>query len=237
MSEKPIIFSAAMVNAILDGRKTNTRRLNGLDIINQTPDRYSFVGMTDDLGYPASKGFLWAGFKHTDAESPHYIKCPYGKGGDRLWVRENHQYYDWTEDGDPHMRYQADGAVMYREFHKLTDDQMDRIDTIWAELSREENYKIDRRASDKKWRPSIHMPRWASRIDLEITGIQIERLQDISEEDAKSEGAEHSSIGITYRTSFCIVWDSINQKQGETWKDNPWCWVVQFKRIQDGRGL
>lgn len=87
----------------------------------------------------------------------------------------------------------------------------------------------------RKWKPSIHMPRWASRINLEITDIRVERLQEINEEDAKHEGVKRINAGDfgmeTWSSAFRNLWDSINSKRGYGWDTNPWVWVIEFKRI------
>lgn len=95
------------------------------------------------------------------------------------------------------------------------------------------HYRADENDEDfqLKWKPSIFMPRWASRITLEIESVRIERLHDISEDEAKAEGTEDSEIGIAHRTCFHILWDSINKKRGFGWSENPWVWVIQFHRL------
>jgi hypothetical protein len=90
---------------------------------------------------------------------------------------------------------------------------------------------------NEKWRPSIHMPRWASRITLEVTDVRVERVQEISEEDAKTEGVTPSIVGewwdhLKYRAGFQTLWNSINEKRGFGWDENPWVWVVEFKKGQ-----
>ncbi len=166
MKERPIMFTGPMVRAILDGRKTQTRR-----VIRPQP---RWVG---DPGIP---------FRTEDADPKGIIQCPYGKPGDQLWVRET-----WAPN---------EGDV----------------------LAGKAFYRADNNTIVERWRPSIHMPRWASRITLEITKVRVERLQDISEEDAKAEGS-------AYRTEFRDIWRSI---YGDgSWAHNPWVWVIEFRRI------
>jgi hypothetical protein len=151
--------------------------------------------------------------------------------GDRLWVRESWQYADWTEEGEPYVRYAADGAVRFcggaGEDEALVD--------VWADLSRRENYDIDGKAADRRWRPSIHMPRWASRLTLKVVAVRPERLQALSVADARAEGfAATPSLPIDPRDWFRGVWDTINAGRGCAWETNPWVWVVEFASVQDG---
>ena len=215
MKDRPIIFSVPMVRAILDGRKTQTRR-----IVKPQP---CFVGAFE----------YW---HEVPMLSPEHIvrRCPYGVPGDRLWVREQ-----LRGDGQPGnrrvgiTRYGADGDMVLPHcccgavICKCGENAI-RADHIW-------NWK-------NAALPSIHMPRWASRITLEVTGVRVERLQDISENDAKAEGVtdEFASetwmqsmggalCGRQYRYGFQIVWDSINSKRAP-WESNPWVWCISFRR-------
>lgn len=136
--------------------------------------------------------------------------CPYGQPGDRLWVRESHW---WFKDECDHETGYYPPA--------LTADDVE--------------YRADGESKRHGWRPSIHMPRWASRILLEITGVRVERLQDVSEADCRAEGAHggHGSIpGYGYSATplehFRHIWVST----GGDWDANPWVWVVEFKRVQ-----
>ena len=186
MKERPILFSAQMVRAILDGRKTQTRRI-------AKPIKHP------DWGNEYSPGALI-----TEKESNYVIEraCPYGSKGERLWVRETFSHHPQFAD----IAYRADGE----EFE-------DSDGFLW----------------EPKWKPSIHMPRSASRILLEITGVRVERLQDISEEDAKSEGAQAINFGYgdCYALGFKQLWESINGPG--SWDLNPWVWVIDFKRINE----
>jgi hypothetical protein len=201
VKERPILFSGEMVRAILDNRKTMTRR-----VIKDVP------GITTDV-LKSSISWEWK-FAFCPIPSvasvlSEWIKCPYGFPGDRLWVRENLRHHS---TGTP-TRYAADGCPVMRDGES--------IDWIFNESHV----------------PSIHMPRWASRITLEITGVRAERVQDISEEDAISEGVDcvvHSGIRTntsTHVDQFFTLWDSINSKRGYSWASNPWVWVVEFKRV------
>lgn len=182
MKERPIIFSGPMVRAILDGRKTQTRR-----------------AVKPQPLWVASPGVP---FKTMDADPKGTINCPYGQPGDRLWVRESIHVMQPRHDGDT-------GSVLYR-----ADGHGDWIG---------------------KWHPSIHMPRWASRITLEVVSVRVERLNGISEKDAKAEGYKSQSImenPDAGRLWFRDLWQSINAPG--SWAENPWVWVVEFKRVEGG---
>lgn len=211
MKERPILFTGPMVRAILDGSKTQTRRI-----------AKEFAGR-DDLD-----GIL--------KRFPNQNGCPHGQPGDRLWVRETHQYYGWTDDGAPQMRFEADGS---KTWPQVPVEKAAQVEEIWADLSLPGNYDIDNHARDRKWRPSIHMSRWASRILLEIVSVRVERLQDIGEADARAEGV---TIEDQHMRGYCAgeflppsirayrdLWESING--AGSWDANPWVWVVEFKRV------
>lgn len=215
MKERPIIFNAEMVKAILDGRKTQTRRAVTPQPIN------SKVGMVNAgyCGHPE----LWlvdgdvGSYTCNGLIAPEW-RCPFGVIGDRLWVRETFAQGLCTES-----------TLAYKATHKPED-----LEEGWFE-------KI-------KWTPSIHMPRWASRITLEITGVRVERLNAISENDALSEGCvaldgckwhtfEEAKAGTpmhdhTAKDAFSALWQSIYGE--ESWSSNPWVWVIEFKHVEGG---
>ena len=211
MKERPILFKPEMVRAIIEGRKTQTRR------VVKDQERQDPGGI-----YECKPGDL--------------LRCPYGEVGDRLWVRETWQYYDWSEDGEPFIRYAADNQSI---LHWPPEDWAERVEDIWESLSRTENYSIDSRARDRKWRPSLLMPRWACRLVLDVTDIRVERLNEITEEDAKAEGCR--PVGLitgkecilepskgSYLLHFKDLWHSIHQKDGKDWVKNPFVWVIHF---------
>lgn len=192
MKEKPILFSGPMARAILDGTKTQTRR-----VVESALNYRKYDGM--ELAVLDGKAYI------TNDDLAHFeLLCPYGQPGDRLWVRET-----WGWVGDHH-----------HEDHRSIYWKADRGD--WPKT--------------RKWRPSIFMPRWASRLTLEVTDIRVQRVQEISEGDAKAEGATPSIVGdeldhLKYRAGFMALWDSINAKRGFGWDVNPWVWAISVKRV------
>lgn len=211
MKERPILFSAPMVCAILEGRKTQTRR-----VVKPQPNRGSELTRMQD-GY--ADGFIRAVFAQDDEPNAYGIRCPYGERGDRLWVRETWglRYHnnprDWFSGGIRGFSEKAIRAIFTVEHRES-----------WAT-----NPKMD------YCRPSIHMPRWASRITLEITAVRVERLQDISEEDAMKEGvvpfAASRHTPANFRDGFTVLWQSIYGTG--SWDANPWVWVLEFRKVED----
>lgn len=222
MKERPILFSAPMVRAILDGRKTQTRRLaitkrSGIDFTGGGPKDGPDWNDPGCWGFEdGNTGISWALRGDADASQ---IACRHGQPGDRLWVRET-----WAQPAplDP-------GPTVYRA---------DYPDCVPAGF---ENIPP---AGAIRWKPSIHMPRALSRITLEITDVRVERLQGISERDAIAEGICKTGSGFwsTYgqrevdgtfspRSSFQSLWESINGLM--SWESNPWVWVIEFRRITD----
>lgn len=234
MKTRPILFSEPMVRAILNGSKTQTRR------VCKPAENLSYViPVSDPKATVQQPPYLTPGW-FGDEEGDVAFKSPYGVPGDQLWVRETWQYYDWDEDGRPCIRFAADNQTAWPDYPESAGES---LNDIWCELSEPSNYNIDNRARDRKWRPSIFMPRWASRITLEITGVRVERLNDISEADALAEGIQKLPV---LRSAYCQVdggmpiagtpvtayrnlWGSINGKG--SWDVNPWVWVIEFKRV------
>lgn len=230
MKERPIIFSGEMVKAILDSKKTMTRRL------------IKFKDFATDSITPLHIELVegrYCLFNERNGWLVGYPKCPYGKVGDRLWVREIWiQGYDdplIESEGDDEnavsIIYKADGKEEYRTCSAETAEN-------WGDFSADSEMV--------GFKSPIHMPRWASRILLEITDIRVERLNDISEEDAIKEGMppSHASIdrismqhGFNSFSQSCFaqLWDSLNDKKGYQWSSNPWVWVIEFKKVQDDK--
>lgn len=261
MTEHPILFSGPMVKAILEGRKTMTRR-----VIKPQP-------VLEKSDYPKDykEWVLRRGKWSASGPSVYWLKhCPYGIPGDRLWVKETHKkWFPTGHDGNQgmfwHVKYQT--------------EMRDVITDIgWEEgflYQTPEDCGVH--IEPENWCPSIFMPRWASRITLEVVSVRVERVQDISEEDAKAEGVEplfteaeiterpelaptrgsyknylwHGNFGqhglggsqsdawshqySSYKDacgSFSSLWHSINAVRGFGWDTNPLVWVVEFKRIE-----
>jgi hypothetical protein len=215
MKERPIIFNAEMVKAILDGRKTQTRRLvndnhtKAIEFMggsNEENDEFEFVGLNygkwgDDSNEHGPEWLV------SCTEYPEEGVLPIGQLlgaiGDRLWVRETFAQGLCTKS-----------TLAYKATHKPED-----LEEGWFEQI--------------KWTPSIHMPRRASRINLEITNVRVERLKDISEEDALAEGCKAVDMyELTAKDKFSSLWSSIYGEQ--SWQSNPWVWVVEFKRVEGG---
>lgn len=215
MTSRPILFSAPMILALLDGRQTQTRR-----IVKPQPEWVQ----TDKLGSVATIG------RYTGMAE---VLCPYGQPGDLLWVREAWQYANWTDDGLPFIGYRASGVTLLCE--AFPESWTERLIDIWAELSEEGNFQIDSRASDRRWRPSIHMPRWVSRITLEITGARVERLQEISEADAVAEGCRARPFPGPWWQGYCDVNGELHHQQAVG--DQPPDWMIDPKRMADAPHL
>lgn len=202
MTGHPILFTAPMVRGILDGTKTQTRRV----IKPQPPGSFESPHQLSDGRWVV-----------TDNKPPHVLqnydlRCPYGVPGDQLWVRETWGAHWMYDDCKP----SAITPRKHRLYYRATPD--DDCEDVG------------------RWRPSIHMPRWASRITLDVLDVRVERVQDISEEDAHAEGMVPEEVGRTgglhrgiLRDDFSFVWDGINAKRGYSWASNPWIWVITFR--------
>lgn len=225
MKERPILFNGDMVRAILDGRKTQTRRAVKLPI--KCPDTGCELAGCELAGSP---------FDVTDRT------CPYGQPGDRLWVRES--FYAWGHYGN---QYKHEGRSGETRKHFFDRTQMADKKPLYPAT---DSGKIDRNMCvcsgnannvTGYWlRPSIHMPRWASRITLEIVSVRVERLNEISKQDAIAEGIQKAwQYADCYYTpsgdfacsqvAFQRLWESING--AGSWQQNPWVWVVEFKMV------
>jgi len=199
MKERLISFSSEMVRAILDGRKTQTRR-----IIQPQP---KVVHGSHSDGSITTERIFRSGDQR--------IHCPYGKQGDRLWVKETWRAYE-RKDGLDVIQYRAGGR-----FQPIENNE--NAANLWLSA---------RGCHGDEWRSSRFMPRWASRINLEITDIRVQRVQEISEEDAIAEGIEIVRGPILRPgEAFSVLWDSINEKKGYGWGMNPYVWVIEFKRV------
>jgi hypothetical protein len=210
--ERPILFSGTMVRAILEGRKTQTRRVVKWPSVPDGHDwdyePYAIMGE----GKEAWPELHWNPGNGLD--ETRRLSCLYGEPGDRLWVRENfYQPGCWLAPDWP-------GA--------------DADDATWSG-GKKIIYAADAPKPEKGFRsfPSIHMPRWASRILLEVVAVRVERLQEITEGDAEAEGAGIPLVGCDddfCRGVFREIWQGINGPG--SWDENPWVWVVEFKRVE-----
>lgn len=242
-TERPILFSASMVRALLAGTKTQTRRvakLLGAEVIEERPDGLD--------GAVFSQPWPWS------PQHDGWVSCPYGRPGDRLWVKETWRVGAWRDDGRVALDYAASPELVRtpwltppaEHFRKLARQGLEDCDKAVRRGALAVEEHLDGRftwphgGSPCRWRPSIHMPRWASRITLEVTAVRVERLQDISEADARAEGIsctnshrwglpetgmEHNAPTHAFRT----LWESING--ADSWDVNPWVWVISFKRV------
>lgn len=225
MKERPMIFNAEMVRAILDGRKTQTRR-----IVKGVPSSHNFHGWVMSSTSAKDEGkACWAVGKSPLLNHPIRMRCPFGEVGDRIWVRET--WADVNHAGCPAVAYRADSEV-----RDLNEEDGDEQDPNLEKYCFANWYPDLISGTEGNWTPSIHMPRWASRITLEITGVRVERLASISTGDAQAKGypAERAENGgnLDAWLWFRDLWDGIYPEQ--TLKHNPWVWVIEFKRIEGG---
>jgi hypothetical protein len=218
MRERGIIFNAEMVRAVLEGRKTQTRRI--------MKDQPEVIPQESEFGDP---GFWipWNEGKTMVRNKDMRIACPFGLKADRLWVRETFRVHSRATDV---------ATLVYRASERQS----------WTQQTHRVPVEhCNKPVSPENWTPSIHMPRWASRITLEITGVRVERLQDINVEDVVAEGvktlggemwgpkwwidAPKATINDAL-LKFSIMWSKIYGE--ESWQANPWVWVIEFKRVE-----
>lgn len=220
MTERGMIFNSEMVRALLDGRKKQTRRP-----IKWKQTRFTEMGERED-------GSKWPWSEDVEHACDFWHPCPFGAVGDRIWVRETFQ-----------------GPLVHEELFEEYRAYPEKFETPeYCEyaadgVARPEYCDLDDNLRHG-WRPSIHMPRWASRILLEITDVRVERLREISQADAEAEGVGKLKKGfwknyqpgwtefqLTARGSFATLWKSIYGD--ESWYADPWVWVIEFKRIEE----
>lgn len=230
MTARPILFSGPLVRAILAGEKTQTRRLCG------SQPRIPGARFGPDPAYPGE--WLWG----TESETIGRLRCPYGVPGDTLWVRET--WRPWCGRFESGVAYEADGTERHLPGGKVME---------WADVPTKSGgkRKLDlrpmglgvakRERHSEAWRPSIRLPRWASRITLTVESVRVERLQAITDLDAIAEGcpgvlASKDGTVPGWRTpedapreQFARLWDQINADRAP-WASDPWAWVVGFRR-------
>lgn len=247
MTERGMIFNAEMVRAILDGRKTQTRRIMK---VQPESNQLGLLLITDSTKHSDIGKYHWA---ESNATGNHVrsklFSCPFGAVGDRIWVRETWAILgnedgcciDWEEK-----LCKADERSAARIYRASCEQRPGNYglwsipdDADWKPHTKDYQY-------EGAWRPSIHMPRWASRILLEITDVRVERLNAISEEDARAEGiidggclncGEPEPCGCANpepdaTDAFAYLWQSIYGQ--ESWNANPWVWVISIKRVEGG---
>lgn len=208
-TSRPILFSGPMIHAILAGKKSQTRR-----VIKPQPRQldtgkwYWQPRKADDGVYVDMPFGAWWSYAIVSGE------CPYGQTGDLLWVRETFCVVDDRDyGGDLWVDYRA--TPRYAASHPAGwDNAPDDAEAL-------------------KWKPSIHMPRKYSRITLEVSAVRVERVRDITDDDAIEEGVDRTNTSIpTYaRQRFQKLWDSINQSRGYGWEVNPWVWCISFRSL------
>jgi hypothetical protein len=245
MKERPILFSGPMVRAILGERKSQTRRVLK-DPNGYAPEHPMSIHQMPYVYPAADSGFVFWDSQHpeglaefTKEQYKNGLRCPYGAPGESLWVRETWRTSKQYDDTKP-SEIPPDSSLWY-----IADHYSVRY--------------LGKRPG--KTRPSIFMPRWASRITLEVTGVRVEQVQSITEEDATAEGMCYAAggccewcngsrynhtwpsgcphcgaTGHTHRYHFQQLWDRLNAKRGYSWEVNPWVWVVEFRRLEASHG-
>jgi hypothetical protein len=188
-----------MVRAILEGRKTQTRRVISKQPLDVIPYQGELAGQR------------WVGLMQRDPNKGLIFKCKYGQAGDRLWVRET---------------WQAQNTEM-KWWHEWPANDRHSMNWAWTNPVVPAYEQIPPR-----WLSAIHMPRMACRITLEITGVRVERLQDISFNDALDEGMVWDDASDYVRMDYMNLWNKINAKRGYGWDVNPWVWVIEFKQVK-----
>ena len=253
---KPILMNGAMVRAILDGRKLQTRR-----VIKPQP-RCTGTSNLDRIEYSE----YFQGWMPTSPSGkigifePWKYNCPFGVSGNRLWVRETWRIMGLLYEEEPCIQYKAGLA---EQSCYVPDDWLDMRWEDWYERQSaklvedcekaglkpnndyDELYRWERDTCPTRWQPSIHMPKFAARIWLEVVSVRAERLQEISEQDIIAEGIQPDMVdsgaldpnggwGIDvadYHHPFMALWDNLNAKRGHPWSANDWVWVVSFNQL------
>lgn len=231
MKEIPILFSGPMVLAILENRKTQTRRTRGLDNFNTSEWR-------DSPGEWRLERDLWRFFPEGSQQAVYSCKCPYGVPGDLLWLKETWRVGAWNADkGAIAVDYKADGFCR-REWLRVQDeDQFQRLMLQSSEdaekaCGRSEQYIWKPGDSPCRWCSGRFMPRWASRLSLENIGSRPERLRSITEEDARNEGVNPNIERGTEKFigGFKHLWNKLKDRTAP-WESNPTVWRIEFRSV------
>ena len=245
MTDKPIIFSGPMVRALLEGRKTQTRR-----VLKPQPPSWAYQDKSPGYSFMTPPGHIDFRGRYVDPDGvdrgpgAKFVKLPYDPG-ERLWVREAWNAFDFSQDGDDAwptktIPTQAEISEIEEAGYRVSPPQI-----VFRESERARKW-----FQDQKWRPSIHMPRWASRLTLVVTDVRVQRVQEISIDDCFSEGIEpdleccnrpfhfeegrdpeccgNPDLVSDPRADFETLWDSINAKRGFGWDANPWVVALTF---------
>lgn len=209
MKERPILFSTPMIQAILDGRKRMTRRVVKPQPTWSEPEE---MDATTSEGWQTTghSGRWWCACSAGDERN-----CPYGVPGDRLWVREA----AWYDD-------EFGGRVFFVDTNEVRFKD-GRTGGLTPHPITEESLAV---TGSQVKRSGRYMPRWASRITLEVTAVRVERVQDIDEWGVRAEGLRRPDDGPNIVASFRRLWNDINERRGYGWDVNPWVWVVEFRR-------
>jgi hypothetical protein len=243
MKERPIIMSGENVLAILGGRKTQTRRV----MKPQPPEwaKYPLLDADCNLLFFADKPGEWGGDQRSFPEKP--IKPPYGKPGDHIWLRETWRPWSWWEGEPVYVEYKADmkhapadntSTLVYGKLDDVADWETRVLIGVDEELKAkgfipdDEGYYHLGDGSPLRWHSPIYMPRWASRILLEITNVRVEHAHDITMTDVVSEGVPLLGEIPDIRISFALYWDSLYAKRGHPWSNNDLVWVYEFKVLE-----
>ena len=237
VKERPIIFTGESVRSIFAGTKTQTRRI--AKFVPRDGANLAFSGMSAghfDTGVPSSGHVLYSrGRGGVWQQRTEPLHCPHGAPGDRLYVKETHRFEVFSNE---RFYNDADGYSRSTETIDVASDPGDRV---WYEADGDPPKNLEGWTSK---RSPLYMPRWASRLTLEIVDVRVQRLNDISEEDARAEGVDawinsfkggdtyhqNSLLGAYPTTAFARMWDAINGKR-HPWASNPWVWAITFRRV------
>lgn len=231
MTEHPIIFNGPMVRATLEGRKTQTRRVIKPQLHGIGPSHWYSHEPEGWWTCGDNTGTIW--------------RCPYGLPSDRLWVREMWQVGGWDEllhvqrvnfraNDTAFIPNEPESSEVDDSMNEWCGRTMDELIAAGYEAPDDAPFNLPEGAWPVKWRPSIHMPHWASRINLEVVNIWVERVQEIMGDDFYAEGCPDNFVSLKDQIMvpqdwFRNLWDSLNAKRGLGWDANPWVWVIEFK--------